>query len=85
MAGLDGEAILKTYRLAAGYLYQAHLRGELSQSLGVEWETPYKGLADLRGVAREVIDEFSTADAGGRAHGRARHERLLGRTGRRLG
>ena len=57
---LDGEAILKTYRLAAGYLYQAHLRGELSQSLGVEWETPYKGLADVRGVAREVIDEFST-------------------------
>ena len=38
---LDGEAILKTYRLAAGYLYQAHLRGELSQRLGVEWETPH--------------------------------------------
>ena len=35
---LDGEAILKTYRLAAGYLYQAHLRDELSRSLGVEWE-----------------------------------------------
>jgi len=40
---LDGEAILKTYRLAAGYLYQAHLRAELSGSLGVEWETPRKG------------------------------------------
>ena len=60
---LDGEAILKTYRLAAGYLYQAHLRGALSQSLGVEWETAYKGLADLKGVAREVIDEFSTRRA----------------------
>jgi conjugative relaxase-like TrwC/TraI family protein len=56
---LDGEAILKTYRLAAGYLYQAHLRAELSRSLGVEWETPHKGLADLRGVARGVIDAFS--------------------------
>lgn len=60
---LDGEAILKTYRLAAGYLYQAHLRGELSRRLGVEWETPSKGLADLRGVPRAVVDEFSTRRA----------------------
>ncbi|MGH3042101.1 MAG: MobF family relaxase, partial [Gaiellaceae bacterium] len=35
---LDGEAILKTYRLAAGYLYEAHLRHELTTRLGVEWE-----------------------------------------------
>src|SRR5215218_4617758 len=60
---LDGEAILKTYRLAAGYLYQAHLRGELSRRLGVEWETPHKRLADLKGVPRSVIDEFSTRRA----------------------
>ena len=60
---LDGEAILKTYRLAAGYLYQAHLRAELSRSLGVEWETPHKGLADLKGVPRRAIDEFSTRRA----------------------
>src|SRR3954470_3183217 len=32
---LDGEAILKTYRLAAGYLYQAQLRYELTRCLGV--------------------------------------------------
>ena len=60
---LDGEAILKTYRLAAGYLYQAHLRAELSRSLGVEWETPRKGLADLKGVPADVIGEFSTRRA----------------------
>jgi conjugative relaxase-like TrwC/TraI family protein len=60
---LDGEAILKTYRLAAGYLYQAHLRGELSRRLGVEWETAHKGLADLKGVPRAVVDEFSTRRA----------------------
>jgi conjugative relaxase-like TrwC/TraI family protein len=60
---LDGEAILKTYRLAAGYLYQAHLRAELSRSLGVEWETPHKGLADLKGVPRRAIEEFSTRRA----------------------
>ena len=60
---LDGEAILKTYRLAAGYLYQAHLRGALSRTLGVEWESPRKGLADLKGVPRAVIDAFSTRRA----------------------
>jgi conjugative relaxase-like TrwC/TraI family protein len=56
---LDGEAILKTYRLAAGYLYQAHLRSELSRSLGVEWDRPVKGMADLRGMPAEVAAEFS--------------------------
>jgi conjugative relaxase-like TrwC/TraI family protein len=56
---LDGEAILKTYRLAAGYLYQAHLRSELSRTIGVEWETPAKGMADLRGMPAGVVAEFS--------------------------
>jgi conjugative relaxase-like TrwC/TraI family protein len=56
---LDGEAILKTYRLAAGYLYQAQLRAELARSLGVEWETPTKGMAELSGIPREVLLEFS--------------------------
>src|SRR5215207_904222 len=60
---LDGEAILKTYRLAAGYLYQAQLRAELTRSLGVEWEQPRKGMAELRHVPREVIREFSNRRA----------------------
>jgi len=42
---LDGEAILKTYRLAAGYLYEAHLRHELTHRLGLEWTEPIKGWA----------------------------------------
>lgn len=56
---LDGEAILKTYRLAAGYLYEAQLRYELSRSLGLEWATPEKGWAELRDVPRTLIDAFS--------------------------
>jgi conjugative relaxase-like TrwC/TraI family protein len=60
---LDGEAILKTYRLAAGYLYQAHLRAELSGSLGVEWSTPRKGMAEMQGVSPAVVAEFSTRRA----------------------
>jgi conjugative relaxase-like TrwC/TraI family protein len=60
---LDGEPILKSYRLAAGYLYQSQLRSELTRSLGVEWEQPRKGMAEIRGVAREAIREFSTRRA----------------------
>jgi conjugative relaxase-like TrwC/TraI family protein len=60
---LDGEPILKSYRLAAGYLYQAHVRAELTRTLGVEWEQPQKGLAELRHVPRAVIREFSTRRA----------------------
>src|SRR5829696_1960472 len=60
---LDGEPILKSYRLAAGYLYQAQLRAGLSRTLGVEWEEPHKGMAELRHVPREVIREFSTRRA----------------------
>lgn len=60
---LDGEPILKTYRLAAGYLYQAHLRADLSCSLGVEWKTPSKGMAEIKAVPEGVIAEFSTRRA----------------------
>jgi len=56
---LDGEAILKTYRLAAGYLYEAQLRFELGRSLRVEWEQPVKGMADLRGMPAGVVAAFS--------------------------
>ena len=57
---LDGEAILRTYRLAAGYLYEAHLRSELSRRLGVRWSAPTKGMAEIQGVPTEAIRAFST-------------------------
>jgi conjugative relaxase-like TrwC/TraI family protein len=57
---LDGEAILKTYRLAGGYLYEAHLRQELTRRLGVEWTEPVKGMAELARVPETVIRAFST-------------------------
>src|SRR5581483_4871065 len=60
---LDGEPILKSYRLAAGYLYQAQLRAELTRALGVEWDEPRKGMAELKHVPRWVIREFSTRRA----------------------
>ncbi len=56
---LDGEPILKSYRLAAGYLYQAGLRSELTRTLGVEWEEPRKGMAELSHVPTAAIRAFS--------------------------
>ena len=57
---LDGEAILRTYRLAAGYLYEAQLRHELTRRLGLEWTDPVKGMAELVDVPEAAIRAFST-------------------------
>lgn len=57
---LDGEALLKTYRLAAGYLYEAQLRHELTRRLGLSWTEPMKGMAELERVPEEAIRAFST-------------------------
>src|SRR5712691_4571160 len=57
---LDGEAILRTYRLAAGYLYEAHLRDELTRRLGLAWTEPLKGMGELARVPEETIRAFST-------------------------
>ncbi|MDP9255658.1 MAG: relaxase domain-containing protein, partial [Actinomycetota bacterium] len=57
---LEGDAILRGYRLAAGHLYQAQLRAGLSRSLGVEWAEPVKGMAELAGVPNGVVAAFST-------------------------
>ena len=56
---LDGQPILKHYRLAAGYLYQSQLRYELTRSLGVEWGEPRNGMAEIAGVPDAVLKEFS--------------------------
>jgi conjugative relaxase-like TrwC/TraI family protein len=56
---LDGRPILEHYRLAAGYLYQSQLRFELSRSLGIEWQQPENGMAELAGVPDEVLKPFS--------------------------
>jgi conjugative relaxase-like TrwC/TraI family protein len=56
---LDGEPILKNYRLAAGYLYQSQLRLELTRSLGIEWREPKHGMAEIAGVPEEALRAFS--------------------------
>jgi conjugative relaxase-like TrwC/TraI family protein len=56
---LDGRPILEHYRLAAGYLYQSQLRYELTRSLGVEWQQPENGMAEIAGVPDKVVKAFS--------------------------
>jgi conjugative relaxase-like TrwC/TraI family protein len=57
---LDGDLLLRTHRLAAGYLYEAQLRCELTTRLGVAWRPVRNGMAELAGVPDAVVREFST-------------------------
>jgi conjugative relaxase-like TrwC/TraI family protein len=83
---LDGEALLKTYRLAAGYLYEAQLRHELTWRLGLAWTQPVKGMAELEQVPEETIRAFSTRRQSLVEHMEApRHGRLRRRTGGCIG
>ncbi len=43
----------------AGYLYQAHLRAEISERLGLEWGPVSKGAAELKDVPTGALEEFS--------------------------
>jgi conjugative relaxase-like TrwC/TraI family protein len=55
---LDGRQLYAWCR-TAGFLYEAHLRAELTGRLGVEWGPVHNGIADVAGIPRRVIDHFS--------------------------
>ena len=44
----------------AGYLYEAHLRVELTERLGVAWGPVVNGIADVAGIPDAVLRAFST-------------------------
>ncbi len=48
---------------AAGYIYEAHLRHELTRRLGVQWEPTRNGIAEVEGFADEHLRAFSTRRA----------------------
>jgi conjugative relaxase-like TrwC/TraI family protein len=48
---------------AAGYIYEAHLRHELTRRLGVEWQPRRNGIAEIAGFADEHLRVFSTRRA----------------------
>ena len=43
-----------------GHLYEAQLRWELTRRVGVEWGPVRNGIADIAGIPRPVLREFST-------------------------
>ncbi len=47
----------------ACYIYEAHLRHELSQRLGVRWQEVRKGIAEIEGFSDSHLREFSTRRA----------------------
>ncbi len=47
----------------ASYIYEAHLRHELTQRLGVQWQETRKGIAEIKGFADEHLRAFSTRRA----------------------
>jgi Ti-type conjugative transfer relaxase TraA len=50
---------LYAHARTAGYLYEAHLRAELSARLGVAWDRVENGIADLEGIDRRILLKFS--------------------------
>ena len=73
---LDGQRLYRRAK-TAGYLYQVHLRAELSRELGVSWREVHRGAAEIAGVPDETLRAFSRrrreiearmAERGGSSH-----------------
>jgi conjugative relaxase-like TrwC/TraI family protein len=47
----------------AGYIYEAHLRHELTRTLGIEWQEVRNGIAEIKGFKDEWLKTFSTRRA----------------------
>jgi conjugative relaxase-like TrwC/TraI family protein len=57
-SALDGRRIY-AHAKTASYLYEARLRAELTERLGVGWTPVRKGLAEIAGVPRPVLRAYS--------------------------
>jgi len=66
-SALDGRGIY-AHASAAGALYQAQLRHELTTNLGVQWSGLRGGRADIEGIGPEARAEFSRRSQAIRAH-----------------
>jgi conjugative relaxase-like TrwC/TraI family protein len=55
---LDARSIICDQRTLSA-LYHAANRAELTRRLGVEWETPEHGIAEIAGIPKDVLAEFS--------------------------
>ena len=55
---LDARTMMVDQRTLSA-LYHACLRAELTRRIGVVWETPEHGIAEIAGIPKEVLAEFS--------------------------
>jgi conjugative relaxase-like TrwC/TraI family protein len=55
---LDARSMMVDQRSVSA-VYHAGLRAELTRRLGVEWETPEHGIAEIAGIPKTVLAEFS--------------------------
>jgi conjugative relaxase-like TrwC/TraI family protein len=55
---LDARSMMVDQR-ALSAVYHAGLRSELTRRLGVAWETPEHGIAEIAGITKPVLEEFS--------------------------
>jgi conjugative relaxase-like TrwC/TraI family protein len=51
------------HALTASYIYEAHMRYELTRRVSVEWQPVRKGIAEIKGFADEWLKTFSTRRA----------------------
>jgi conjugative relaxase-like TrwC/TraI family protein len=76
---LDGRALYAHAR-TAGFLYQAALRKNLTETLGIEWHPVHNGVAEISGIDEQVLKHFSRrnqeiAEQLARTGGRSRRAR----------
>jgi conjugative relaxase-like TrwC/TraI family protein len=50
---------LYAWAKTVGYLYEAQLRAEITRRLRVEWGPVHKGIADVQGIPKATLREFS--------------------------
>lgn len=55
---LDARSMMVDQR-ALSAVFHAGLRAELTRRLGVAWETPEHGIAEITGIPKTVLEEFS--------------------------
>jgi conjugative relaxase-like TrwC/TraI family protein len=59
LAAPKGRSAFYQHAKAAGHVFQAQLRAELTKELGFEWTATRNGYADLKGISRPAIEHFS--------------------------
>jgi conjugative relaxase-like TrwC/TraI family protein len=59
LAAPMGRSALYQHGKAAGHVFQAQLRAELTRELGVKWGPVRNGYADIAGISRAAIEHFS--------------------------